>query len=272
MTTNPQAFPARRALMIDEPRRARDHLGLSSASHRAMIALVALVLTVGGQVARAGEAAPPAATPTTPQGTNASKGGAQGYSARSLVAEAEADLAAGHPGLAILGYERARLLAPRAPTVTAGLARAQAIAGLPLAEASPAVRFMGRLDGNEWGWIGMAGLILAGAGLVALSWGLIRRRAFLVLALGGVGLTGIGFLSAVEVTPPPNRAVVVAPDAVARIAPFAKADQAFAVPEGAIVTVERTYGHYALIANPEGRGWIPEGGVESILPATGKRS
>lgn len=272
MTINPQTFPPRRAPVTDEPRRSRDHLRLSTASRRATVALVALVLSVGGQVARAGEAAPPAAAPTAVQGTNASEGAAQGFSARSLVAQAEADLAAGHPGLAILGYERARLLAPRAPIVTAGLARAQSIAGLPSNEASPAVRFTGRLDANEWGWIGMAGLILAGAGLVALFWGLIRRRGFLVLALGGIGIASVGFLSAVEVTPPPNRAVVVAPNAVARIAPFAKADQAFAVPEGAIVTVERTYGNYALIANPEGRGWIPEGGVEIILPAKGKHS
>jgi len=272
MTTNPQTLPLRTEPLTGQPRCSRDHLGFSRASRPATIALVALLLTAGGEVARAGEAAPPAGAPTALRGTDASKGVAQGFSARSLVAQAEADLAAGHPGLAVLGYERAHLLAPRAPTVAAGLARARSAAGLPPAEASPAVRFMGRLDANEWGWIAMAGLILAGAGLVALSWGLLRRRGFLLLALGGVGLAAVGFVSAVEVTPPPNRAVVVAPDTVARIAPFAKADQAFAVPEGTAVTIERTYGKYALIASSEGRGWIPEGGVEVILPATGKGS
>jgi hypothetical protein len=257
MITNPQTRPSKAS---------------SRASRQAAIALVALVLSFGGSAARAAEAAPSDVAPITLGRTAVSDGEAQGFSSRSLVAQADADLAAGHPGLAILQYERARLLAPRAPAVTAGLARARSAAGLPTAEASPVVRVARRLDANEWGWIGMAGLILGAASLVALCWGLIRRRRFLALALGSVGIASVGFLSAVEVTPPPNRAVVVAPNAVARIAPFAKADQAFAVPEGAVVTVERTYDHYALVAGAEGHGWVPEGGLEIIVPSTGKRS
>jgi hypothetical protein len=118
----------------------------------------------------------------------------------------------------------------------------------------------------------MAGLVVLAVGLIAAAWGLIRRRGFLALAFAGLTIGGAGILGAVEVTPPPNRAVVVAPQTVARIAPFAKADEAFSVPEGSLVTVERTHDDYALIAGPEGRGWVPEGGVELILPATGKRS
>jgi hypothetical protein len=189
-----------------------------------------------------------------------------------LVAKATADLAAGHPGLAILGYERARLLAPRATAVTAGLARAQAIAGLPPTETSPVMRLAKWLDGNEWGWIGMVGLVLGAGGLVVLSWSRLRRRAFLALACAGAGLAGVGFLGAEAVTPPSNRAVVVVRDSVARIAPFAGAEPAFVAPEGAVVTVERTFDHYTLIATPDGRGWVPEAGVETILPAGRKHS
>jgi hypothetical protein len=265
MITNRQTLSSKTDLRLGELRRPPDRLRRSRSFSRTSIALVALILSVGGQIAHAGEAAPRAA-PT------ASRAAAQGVSAKSLVAQAEADLAAGHPGLAILQYDRAQLLAPRAPTVTEGLARAQSAAGLPTAGTSPVVRIARRLDANEWGWIGMAGLILGAAGLVALSWGVIRRRGFLALVLAGVGIASVGFVSAVEVTPPPNRAIVVAADAVARIAPFATADQAFAVPEGTAVTIERTYGKYALISSSEGHGWVPEGGVEIILPATGKGS
>jgi hypothetical protein len=265
MITNRQTLSSKTDLRLGEIRRPPDRLLPSRGFRRASIALVALVLSVGGQIAHAGEAAAPAA-PTL------SRAAAQNVSAKSLVAQAEADLAAGHPGLAILQYDRAQLLAPRAPAVVAGLTRAQSAAGLPMAEASPVVRVARRLNANEWGWIGMAGLILGAAGLVALSWGLIRRSGFLALVLAGVGIASAGFVSAVEVTPPPNRAIVVAPDTVARIAPFAKADQAFAVPEGTPVTIERTYGKYALIASSEGYGWVPEGGVEIILPATRKGS
>jgi hypothetical protein len=189
-----------------------------------------------------------------------------------LVAQAAADLAAGRPGLAVLEYERARLLAPRAPAVRAGLSRARSIAGLPSRETSLAARAVRWLGAEEWGWVGMAGLVVLAVGMIAAAWGLIRRRGFLALAFAGLTIGGAGILGAVEVTPPPNRAVVVAPQTVARIAPFAKADEAFSVPEGSLVTVERTHDDYALIAGPEGRGWVPEGGVELILPATGKRS
>lgn len=236
------------------------------------VAFAALLVTLGGEVARAGEATSPAVAQTSLQRPKASGPTAQGVSVRSLVAAAEADLAAGRPGPAIVQYERARLLTPRAPTVMAGLARARSIAGLPPADASVAARVAGWLDANEWGWIGMAGLLLAAAGLVAFSWRLIRRRGFLSLALGGVGLASVGLLSAVEVTPPPDRAVVVAPDTLARIAPFSGAEPTFLAPEGAIVTVERTHDNYALIAAPEGRGWVPKEGVEIILPASGKHS
>ncbi len=272
MITHPQLSLSKTDLATGGSRLPPGRRRRSRASRPLMAALAALLLTLGGQIARAGEAASPAATPTGLERAAAPNNTAQGFSARGLVARAEADLAAGHPGLAILSYRRARLLAPRAPAVTTGLARAESMAGLPADDASGAMRVARRLDADEWGWLGMIGLILAGAGLVALSWGLIRRGGFLALTLGGLGMASVGFLSAAEVTPPPDRAIVIAPDTAARIAPFEKAEQAFTVPEGAAVTVERTYDHYALIACPEGRGWVPEKGVEMILPSTGKRS
>jgi hypothetical protein len=247
----------------------RCHRGLRLTSW----AVVALVLFGGGQMARArvNEGAP-AVTPIAVENTAFAKPTTPRFSARALVAQAEANLADGHPGQAILEYERARLIAPRAPTVTTGLSRAQSIAGVRSPDPSLATRAMRYLDPDEWGWVAMAGLILAGAGAVAVAWGLIRRRGFMALALTGVIAAGLGILGTVEVTPGPNSAVVVAGDTVARIAPFAKADEAFSVPEGSLVTVERTYGHYVLIAGAEGRGWVPERGVELILPGEGKRS
>jgi hypothetical protein len=275
MNTTSQTLTSNTALGTGELRRPPDRhrpWGGFGRFGRSSLVLVALVVSIGGQLARAGEAGPPAAASTAVERTTASSATAEIFSARALVAKATADLAAGHPGLAILGYERARLLAPRATAVTAGLARAQAIAGLPPTETSPVIRLAMWLDGNEWSWIGMAGLILGAAGLVVLSWSRIRRRAFLALACAGAGVAAVGFLGAAAVTPPPDRAVVVVPDSVARIAPFAGAEPSFVAPEGAVVTVERTFDHYRLIVSPHGRGWVPEAGVETILPATRKRS
>ena len=54
--------------------------------------------------------------------------------ASALISEGGGALATGHPGRAILDYERARLLAPRSAVVRDGLARVRAELNLPLTE------------------------------------------------------------------------------------------------------------------------------------------
>jgi hypothetical protein len=117
----------------------------------------------------------------------------------------------------------------------------------------------------------MSGLILAAMAVVAAAWGLLRRRGLLVL-VSAAGVATLGLLAAQEVSPSPNRAVVVSSDVIARIAPFANADEAFAAPEGSEVSVERTHDSYTLIATPDGRGWVPSASVETILPPAMHRS
>ncbi len=109
------------------------------------------------------------------------------YSLRALVSQAQADLAGGRPGRALLAFERAQVLAPRAPAVVGGLVQARAAAGLPTREEGLAMRAAERLSPNEWSWIAMAGLGLGAAGLVVFAWGLIRRRG-----LFGAGFCGSG--------------------------------------------------------------------------------
>ncbi len=194
-----------------------------------------------------------------------------GYSARALARQAESELAAGHPGPAVLHFERALLLAPRARAVADGLARARAVAGLPAETPALWRRLEHRLAANEWAWIGMVGLVSLAIGLVALAWGMFGRAGRATLLSGGAVLAAVGFVAAAQVAPPARRAIVVAPDVVARIAPFGGADSAFSAAEGSIVTVERVYGDYDLVAGPEGQGWVPRRAVDTILPAGQRR-
>ena len=241
----------------------------------AMAALIAALVLVGGRVANAdsGHSAPglrdaaSVAGSAGPVKAEAPNAGAGGFSARALAWQAQAELAAGHPGRAILHYERARFIAPRAPAVAAGLARARAAAGVSAVGAGVVGRVARRLGADEWGRVAIAGLLLTSVAFVTFAWELVRRRGFLALALAGVGAASIGTLGARLVAPPANLAVVVAPGARALIAPFDRADPAFVAPEGALVTVERTHGDYALVAGPEGQGWVPRAGIETILPA-----
>ena len=204
-------------------------------------------------------AAPAQGAPATPP---------PGFSARALAAHAEAELTAGHPGAARLDWERARLLAPRSPAVAAGLEKARAAAGLVESRPPAARRLAQWLTSNEWAWLGAAGLACFASALVAFGWGLLGRGARWSLLAGGAVVASLCFVAAYALAPSAGRAVVVAPEVVARIAPFAQAEAAFPLPEGALVTIRRAHGDYALVAGPGGEGWVPRAGVETILPAT----
>jgi hypothetical protein len=199
-------------------------------------------------------------------GATAATAASRGYSARDLVAEASGELEAGHPGPAILRLERARLLAPRSGTIAAGLDRARAAANLPAARAPFPQRAAHWLSPNEWALLAIAGLVVAAAAIVAISWGRAARRGLSWLLGGGLALAAIGVAAAVEVSPRTNSAIIVAPDVVARVAPFAGAEVAFSAPEGSAVLVERAFGDYVLVAGPEGRGWVPRRSAETVLP------
>ena len=154
-------------------------------------------------------------------------------------------------------YERARLLAPRAPAVApASPRRAPPRTFRPAKGAGHArrrtalARRMG-LDRHGWGSVWRA------AGLVAFSWRLIRRRGLLALASAGAASPAWGLLAAMKVAPPPNAAVVVVIRRCRAHRAVRGADSAFAAPEGATVSVERTHGDYMLVAGTEGRGWVP---------------
>lgn len=188
------------------------------------------------------------------------------YSARMLATQAEAALTAGHPGAARLDWERARLLAPHAPAIAAGLAKARAATNV--VEQQPPLwrRLADRLAANEWAWIAVGGLVFAAAALVAFGWRLLAPSVRWSALAGGTTVAGLGLTLAIATAPAADRAVVVAPALVARIAPFAHADVAFRLPEGAVVSIRRQHRDYTLIAGPAGEGWVPGDAVETVLP------
>jgi hypothetical protein len=193
--------------------------------------------------------------------THASTGG---YSARALLARGDAEMEAHHRGRAIADYERARLLAPRSPLISAALAQARASAGLPPLEESRFASALGTLSPNEWSWIALGGLGLAAAAVVGLGWG-VRRLGFGAFLVGAV-VAAASATAAAETGPSPRSAVVVGSDVAVRIAPFAAADPAFVAAEGSQVTIERTRGAYAWVRSSSGDGWIPVDQIETILP------
>lgn len=201
----------------------------------------------------------------------ARKGSIDNAPASALISEGGGALATGHPGRAILDYERARLLAPQSAVIRDQLARARAELNLPLTEPRLAGTSGQILRADQWGWVSLVGLGLGGAGLVAFVWRFVSRWGLaILLALGG-SLAAAGVWGVVKVSPPPNLAVVVTQDAVALVAPSAEAERAFSAPEGSLVTIDRTQGDYSLISAAGRHGWVRRNGVEALLPTEGSQ-
>ncbi len=206
----------------------------------------------------------------------------RGYSASLCFNLGNAETKAGHVGLAILNYERARYLAPADPDIDHNLQLARKQAGL---------------DPNSYRWweialriiypfvgyIVMVCLLLLTLALIGnaytptlasackISPSILRtgfRGIFFVgiplfFLLGFMELSAIGFTNRIE------GIVIANKEAALRISPFESAETVGSIPEGELVTVEQRHNDYFRI---EGRnhhyGWIQQKDMEPIIAAS----
>lgn len=191
-----------------------------------------------------------------------------GYTARALAAEGDADLAAHHPGRAIVDYERARLLAPRSSAIASALSQARVSVGLPAREDGRLAAALHVFSPNEWSGIALGGLGLAALAVVVGGFASRLRRPALGGFVFGAAVAALSTFAAVGAAPSDRAAVVVASDVVARIAPFAAAEPAFVAAEGSCVTIERTRAGYTWIRSAAGEGWVPSDQIETVVPTS----
>jgi hypothetical protein len=188
---------------------------------------------------------------------------AQGWSPGVLFELGSAYATAGHPGPAILAFERAQLLAPRDATIRNDLARTRETAGLSVASPSRVDAALGTLTSDEWTWLAITAAILACTGIVGYAWK-FRRTLAGTLAIGGALVGSLAFAAAIEVAPSPSLAIVLRAD-TARIAPFAAADFAFTAPEGLAVNIEQARGEFVYVRDGDRTGWLPRAEVEPVV-------
>jgi len=200
--------------------------------------------------------------------------GTQGYSAPLCYNLGNAEAKAGHLGLAILNYERARYLAPGDRDIDHNLQLARKQAGL---------------EPNSYRWWQiflrainpLAGylivtcltlLILALAGTAFLSARKIQqpllqriiKGVFFIgipvcLLLGFVELSAIGLTNRIE-------GVIVTKDADLRLSPFDSAEKIGPIPEGELVTVEGRHNDYFWIeARNHHFGWLQAKYLEPVI-------
>jgi hypothetical protein len=190
------------------------------------------------------------------------------YSADGLYNLANDYARAGKPGLAVLNYERAELLAPNDEDIRANLEYVRASAHVPPTERRGRLaRLAGAIGPSAAAWIGVLGVALIGIGLHARRLTPRWRR----LAIAGIPLGGLLMVttvsSAMLLGPKMREAVVLVHETPARVAPAPMGDTAFVLREAETVTMVADHDEFVLIRTGDGRsGWVSRADVGAVVP------
>jgi hypothetical protein len=189
-----------------------------------------------------------------------------GYDAGQFYNLGNAYARAGQPGLAVLSYERARLLAPTDEDIEINLRRVREAAHVS-AEPRSSLEIFTMPTPFMVGGLGLAGLILAGLSGIAWRRAAKRWRLLAAGAAAGACLVGLAFVNAWLVWPKLHSAVVIAAEAPVRAAPAPLGDALFVLPEAETVDITAEHEDFVLVKTLQGRtGWMPRAAVALIVP------
>jgi hypothetical protein len=172
----------------------------------------------------------------------------------------------GKPGLAVLNYERARLLEPNDPDIDANLRQVREASGLPPESRSGFERMAGIASPRLLAWVGVLGLGLAG--ISALAWRSYpgHRRKLLAAVLLGISLLGLSVANGVALWPIMHEAVITRAAPV-RVSPVPIEEPLFVLPEAAVVRMSAEHDGFVLVRASSGRtGWVPSANLVPIVP------
>ena len=191
-----------------------------------------------------------------------------GYSAPRLFDLANANVRDGKPGMAVLNYERARLLAPNDPDIQANLSFVRTMSGLPPITGTWFERQASRFASpNTLFWFGCVGLLIVGASLLLARKYPRRRLALRACTAAGFALMAVTLCNALAIWPMMNEAVVTARATPARVAPVSMADSLIALREGEILTVDAEVRDFTLVHTDTGRtGWVASADIAPVVP------
>lgn len=189
------------------------------------------------------------------------------YSADGLYNLANSYARAGKPGLAVLNYERAALLAPNDADINANLEYVRAHAGVRPEPRSRFARIAEAPGPILSAWAAVLGIALAGGALLA---GNVTRR-FPWLRFGGISLGGaliaLTIANAMLLWPRTHAAVVLINQTPARVSPVPMGDTAFVLPEAETVTVRAEHEDFMLIRTRGGlSGWVARANLGAVVP------
>jgi hypothetical protein len=192
------------------------------------------------------------------------------YSADGLYNLANSYARAGKPGLAVLSYERAALLAPADPDINANLEYVRAAAHVSMKPRNRFARLALATSPISAAWLGVLGIALVGIGLLALRvappllW--IPRGAIPL----GAALIALTVSNAMLLWPRMHEAVVLIDQTPARVSPAPMADTAFILREAESVTMTAEHEDFILIRAGGGlSGWVARANLGAVVPPVG---
>jgi hypothetical protein len=199
--------------------------------------------------------------------TQAAAAEEKGYSASALYNSANAYARAGKPGLAVLNYERASLLAPDDPDVDANLrfVRESAhVAAEPRRWIDPLVTVA---RPAVVAWLGVAGVVMIGAVLLAGFLAPRHRRTRRAAMAVGAALVGFTASNGLVLWPKLHEAVILSVATPARASPVPMGDPLFVLPEAETVRITAEHDDFVLIRTRVGRtGWVSRANLAPVVP------
>jgi hypothetical protein len=189
------------------------------------------------------------------------------YSADGLYNLANSYARAGKPGLAVLNYERAALLAPNDADINANLEYVRAGAGVRPEPRNRFARMVEAAGPSPSAWAGVLGIALVGGALLV---GRITPR-FPWLRFGGISLgaalIALTLANAMLLWPRMHAAVILVDQTPARVAPVPMGDAAFVLPEAETVTVAAEHEDFILVRTRGGlSGWVARANLGAVVP------
>jgi type IV secretory pathway VirB2 component (pilin) len=193
----------------------------------------------------------------------------EGYSAAGLYNLANSYVLSGKPGLAVLNYERASLLAPNDDDIKANLRHVREAAHLApqrrnwFERALPVARPVVAL------WLAILGVLLAGTALIAGRLSAKFRWARLAAVIVGIALIGFTAGNGIVIWPKLHEGIVITAATPVRVTPVPMGDPLFVLAEGETVKMGAEHEGYVFVQTLAGRtGWVSHGNVAPILPRT----
>jgi hypothetical protein len=190
----------------------------------------------------------------------------EGYSAAGLYNLANAFARAGKPGMAVLNYERAGLLAPNDPDIEANLRLVRESTHQPVKSRNWFERIATMASPQATAWLGVIGVLIVGAGwltgVLSVRYRWIRRMG----TVAGIGLVGLTFCNAVVLWPTLHAGVIISAQAPVRVSPVPMGDSLFVLPEAETVAIKAEHEGFVLIETRAGRtGWVSRANLASVI-------